>query len=153
MGPPPRFLDGNFFDLPDKNTITKSQWLKEYGPTLGYYIGSRPFILTSDTELIKRILVKDFHFFSQRPMLGIVGGFEASPDMEQALIHPEVDAKRWKEQRSLITKGKYFQGFLSTVRNPLSKMIESVKESIFSLFCSLFFGETENFGSSRERCH
>lgn len=104
--PSPRFLDGNFLDLRNRNVPIKNEWMTKYGKetgTHGFYIGVTPFVVTKDVELIRRIQVKDFHLFSQRQGFGLIGGFEADEAMVQSLVHNEVPAERWKEQRSLIT--------------------------------------------------
>jgi hypothetical protein len=97
--PPVRFIDGNFFDLVQQNVTTKFAWLKQYGTIVGFYIGSRPYIVTTDTELIRNIQVKHFQLFSLRQSFGVIGGLEAKTEMEQSLVHPEIGSRRWKEQR------------------------------------------------------
>jgi hypothetical protein len=95
------------------NVLTKSKWLNTYGKIAGYYKGSKPFIVTTDIELLKRIQVSDFqHNFTQRQSRGVIGGLEASISQMQSLVQPEINGKRWKEQRSLITKGIFFMFLL-----------------------------------------
>lgn len=85
-GPEARFFDGNFFKLmKNQNVLTVSEWYKKYGRVFGYYIGSRPRVVVSDLNLLRKILVKDFHLFSSRS--GFVrGGLQADESHEVSLI-------------------------------------------------------------------
>ena len=40
--------------------------LNEYGPVVGYFEGSIPYILTSDVQLIKLVTIKDAACFVNR---------------------------------------------------------------------------------------
>lgn len=69
-GPPPVFLFGNAFEVLQQNrSYTDSVWVKKYGRFIGYYQGTRPTLLVTDAELIKKILVKDFKHFMNRQKL------------------------------------------------------------------------------------
>lgn len=84
-GPEGRFFDGNFFELMSQNVPTVSEWYKKYGRVFGYYIGSRPRVVVSDLNLLRKILVKDFHLFSSRS--GFVrGGLQADESHEVSLV-------------------------------------------------------------------
>ncbi len=40
--------------------------VQKYGRTYGHFLGSTPSINTADVDLIKSILIKDFHHFVNR---------------------------------------------------------------------------------------
>ena len=127
----PRFFDGNLFQLVNKNVLTQGKWLKELGPIVGYYMGSTPCIVTTDTELIKKIQVKDFHLFTQKRSFGVIGGLEASKELEQSLVHADVPGKRWKEQRSLITSAfssAKMKTAVPLVDDALDAFLENIEE-------------------------
>lgn len=41
-------------------------WMKKYGKVYGSYFFTQPEIVISDEELLKKVLVKDFHNFTNR---------------------------------------------------------------------------------------
>ncbi|KAL1470472.1 hypothetical protein MTO96_004569 [Rhipicephalus appendiculatus] len=49
-----------------------SKWLKQYGDLVGYYNGAMPGIVTRDRELIKRIFINDFQYFTGRQIMALV---------------------------------------------------------------------------------
>lgn len=40
--------------------------MKKYGRVVGYFEGSTPIVLTTDTKLIKNVMIKDFNCFVNR---------------------------------------------------------------------------------------
>ena len=46
----------------------QKEWLDEYGPIVGYYMGVMPRILVSDLEILKEILIKQIDTFTNRPV-------------------------------------------------------------------------------------
>ena len=66
-GPPPHFLWGNVWDIYEHgHLVMQKRWHKQYGPVVGYYLGSIPVVIISDPELLKLIQLKDFHNFVDR---------------------------------------------------------------------------------------
>ncbi|XP_049273398.1 putative cytochrome P450 cyp-13B1 [Rhipicephalus sanguineus] len=49
-----------------------SKWLKQYGDVVGYYNGAMPGIVLRDRELIKRIFINDFQYFTARQIMALV---------------------------------------------------------------------------------
>ncbi|XP_039345853.1 thromboxane-A synthase isoform X3 [Mauremys reevesii] len=70
--------------------------ITEYGPVCGYYIGRRMYVLVSEPEMIKHILVKDFSNFTNRMTPGLV----TKPVIDSILCLRD---QRWKEVRSILT--------------------------------------------------
>lgn len=93
-GPEPRFFGGNFFEIKNKGNVpTITDWYKTYGRVFGYYIGSEPRVVVSDLNLLRKILVKDFHLFNSRS--GFVrGGLQADESHEVSLISIPLGHKR-----------------------------------------------------------
>ena len=47
----------------------QEKWIREYGKVYGYYqVGPHPTILVADRDVLKAILVKEFHKFTDRPV-------------------------------------------------------------------------------------
>lgn len=44
-------------------------WHREHGEILGYFIGYEPVLLIADPEILKKILLKDFTDFTDRPVV------------------------------------------------------------------------------------
>uniref|UniRef100_A0A8C0J6M3 Thromboxane-A synthase n=1 Tax=Chelonoidis abingdonii TaxID=106734 RepID=A0A8C0J6M3_CHEAB len=66
------------------------------GARWGYYIGRRMYVLVSEPEMIKHILVKDFSNFTNRMTPGLV----TKPVIDSILCLRD---QRWKEVRSILT--------------------------------------------------
>ena len=101
-GPDPYFLIGNGPDLWTTNVHTVGKWIQKYGRVIAVW-DFAPTVVVADPDLIRQILVKDFHLFSMRRTILPHGGFAADPEHEVSLISTDMSADRWKEQRSLIT--------------------------------------------------
>lgn len=68
FGPPRHFIFGNGPDL-QRDGFRKcfKNWRNKYGKTFGFYNGGHGTIVTSDLDLVKKILVTDFDTFYMRP--------------------------------------------------------------------------------------
>ncbi|GFT45365.1 cytochrome P450 3A41 [Nephila pilipes] len=97
-GPEPHFLSGNIEQL--KNAATPNDaitsWLNKYGNVFGYFMGEVPYIVVKDLEMLKQIMIKDFHLFADRP--GMI--LDVSPFNKTVVA---LRGKRWKEVRTLLT--------------------------------------------------
>ncbi|KAG8194931.1 hypothetical protein JTE90_021392 [Oedothorax gibbosus] len=108
-GPTPNLLFGNLLDLIRKSPLEcYGEWIKKYGKVVGYYFGANPVVLVADADLLKRILVSDFHKFINRPNFTrpVHHDNKSAPKkrvegFSQHLI--SLRDKRWKEIRSIIT--------------------------------------------------
>ncbi|XP_005405488.1 PREDICTED: thromboxane-A synthase isoform X3 [Chinchilla lanigera] len=69
---------------------------KLYGPLCGYYLGRRMYIVISEPDMIKQVLVENFHNFTNR----MVSGLEPQPVANSILCLRD---KRWEEVRGVLT--------------------------------------------------
>lgn len=83
-------LHGNFL-----STDVIGKWLNKYGKVFGFYTGETPNLVIGDLDLIKQVLIKDFHNFSNRPKL---------PIKAQPVVNTVVGLRdqRWKDVRSIL---------------------------------------------------
>ncbi|XP_055948406.1 cytochrome P450 3A41-like [Argiope bruennichi] len=108
-GPSPNILFGNILELNRKGPQKcHKEWIEKYGKILGFYHGMKPVLLVADPELLKKILIKDFHLFCDRPE-GVplrVHSFldqiiPASAIMDNLLIN--LKGEHWKKVRSILS--------------------------------------------------
>ncbi|XP_069161840.1 cytochrome P450 3A4-like [Procambarus clarkii] len=98
------------------------QWIQEYGKVFGFYVGWKPTLVVADLDLIKQVLIKDFHNFSNRPALVV-------------RAHPVVDTvvglrdQRWKDVRAILAptfsmvKMKHMAGIMNEKIDELNAII------------------------------
>uniref|UniRef100_A0A8C5YGB1 Thromboxane-A synthase n=1 Tax=Microcebus murinus TaxID=30608 RepID=A0A8C5YGB1_MICMU len=67
-----------------------------YGPVCGYYLGRRMFIVISEPDMIKQVLVENFSNFTNR----MASGLEFEPVANSILFLRD---KRWEEIRGVLT--------------------------------------------------
>uniref|UniRef100_A0A2K6GST8 Thromboxane-A synthase n=1 Tax=Propithecus coquereli TaxID=379532 RepID=A0A2K6GST8_PROCO len=67
-----------------------------YGPLCGYYLGRRMFIVISEPDMIKQVLVENFSNFTNR----MASGLEFEPVANSVLFLRD---KRWEEVRGVLT--------------------------------------------------
>ncbi|XP_036102505.1 thromboxane-A synthase isoform X2 [Molossus molossus] len=67
-----------------------------YGRVCGYYLGRRMFIVISEPDMIKQVLVENFSNFTNR----MATGLESKPVADSILFLRD---KRWEEVRSVLT--------------------------------------------------
>ncbi|XP_015277571.1 PREDICTED: thromboxane-A synthase-like [Gekko japonicus] len=94
--PPPLPFIGNLLFFREGFWENHNKLINEYGPACGYYIGRRAFMVVSDPDMIKYILVEDFGNFTNR----MVPAVTSKPLADSILILRD---ERWKEVRSLLT--------------------------------------------------
>nr|AFJ11398.1 thromboxane A synthase [Penaeus monodon] len=128
MGVPyvkPHILYGSNHQLRGKGILSSEvigKWVKKYGKVFGYYIGWKPTLVVSDLDMIKDILIKEFHNFANRPKLVI----EAQP-----VVHTVVGLRdqRWKDVRSILAptfsmvKMKHMAGIMNEKVDELLSII------------------------------
>lgn len=100
-GPKPSMFLGNIADLygPETARAVYARWQATYGRTYGMYYFRKPSLVTTDPEIIRQVLIKDFANFRDR--------FSHDDD---ALINPQLDSgiffakgETWKRIRGLIS--------------------------------------------------
>lgn len=117
-GPRPNFIFGHFREIFNEgfNTLFP-KWTKQYGPLVGFYIGGRPQLLITDFELIRRVLVKDFHIFSNRSEW-VPGGIHPTPSLQKMLLWARDNV--WKNLRATISPS--FSSYKLNAMEPLMMM-------------------------------
>src|SRR5688572_28482657 len=94
-GPPPNFFLGNLMELFSKGTVVCfSQWQQKYGDTFGFYMGGTYHIFITDTRLLKKIQISNFHLFTMRNKV-VKGGLLPTSVGQDHIIFTE----NWKRQR------------------------------------------------------
>ena len=68
-GPKPSLFIGNTPELARNNWqlhLMLENLCRKYGRVFGMYLGSAPAVIVTDPDMVKQILVKDFHKFHDR---------------------------------------------------------------------------------------
>lgn len=100
-GPDPNFILGNIIEIGREGMKSVfPKWTKQYGPIVGFYIGGRPHILVSDLELIRRVMIKDFHIFTNKSQC-VPGGIHPAPEL-QTMITWATD-NTWRNLRASVS--------------------------------------------------
>ncbi|XP_017480423.1 PREDICTED: cytochrome P450 3A8-like [Rhagoletis zephyria] len=137
-GPPPVFLFGNAFEVLQQNrSYTDSVWVKKYGRFIGYYQGTRPTLLVTDAELIKKILVKDSKHFMNRQKLNFYH------EMWNENMFNAFDEK-WKKIRS-VTSPAFTTGKLRAMHPLMTKCIDKLELYFDSLLIGNSFVTINDF--------
>ncbi|XP_028968770.1 cytochrome P450 3A5 [Galendromus occidentalis] len=105
-GPKPSILSGNLWEIYKRgHMVMQREWHAEFGPIVGYFFGPLPILLISDQELLKTILLRDFHDFADRPVslerLSDLMGPPKGTGFDESLIL--LRGQRWKDVRSTLT--------------------------------------------------
>lgn len=100
-GPKPNLIFGNLLDIAEEGYLTVfPKWTKKYGPIVGFYIGGVPQVLITDFELIRRVLIRDFHIFSNRNEV-IPGSVHPQSQLQNMILWK--NGNEWRQLR-----GKFF---------------------------------------------
>uniref|UniRef100_A0A4W4E5I4 Thromboxane-A synthase n=1 Tax=Electrophorus electricus TaxID=8005 RepID=A0A4W4E5I4_ELEEL len=70
--------------------------INQYGRVCGYYLGRRPVVVVADPDMLKQIMVKEFHNFPNRMSFR----FATKPMSESLILLRDA---RWKRVRSILT--------------------------------------------------
>ncbi|XP_068226085.1 cytochrome P450 6a8-like [Palaemon carinicauda] len=122
----PHILHGSMRTLTENTIATEviGKWLEEYGNIFGYYVGAKPFIVVRDLELVRQVLVKDFHNFSNRPKFLM----EIEPFISSIV---GLRGQRWKEVRSTLTPTFSMAKMklaIGSINNKVTELLEIVSE-------------------------
>uniref|UniRef100_A0A6M2CJ48 Putative cytochrome n=1 Tax=Rhipicephalus microplus TaxID=6941 RepID=A0A6M2CJ48_RHIMP len=93
-GPKPDLFWGNWTQLKRDRIQVMQEWITKYGKVFGIYMGDKPHMVITDTDMIKECFVKPSKIFQDRPMFFI----DAEP-FSSALTFLKGD--KWRELRSL----------------------------------------------------
>jgi cytochrome P450 len=129
-GPEPWFFIGNIgavLTMSKHFAIMYQEWYKKFhsAPYIGFYKIFNPAIMLRDPELIKDVLIKNFHHFE-------ANDFAFDEKLDPLLAHNPflVSDERWKESRNLLTplftvsKTKYFLPLMMPTCDKLSAYIK-----------------------------
>ncbi|XP_067135727.1 cytochrome P450 3A21-like [Centruroides vittatus] len=84
------------FDFYSHHGKREQKWYKKYGKIFGIYEGAAPVLVIADPHLLKNILIKDFHVFSEGRGLRFGDNI-----IDRMLVFQH--GKQWKELRSIMT--------------------------------------------------
>ncbi|KAI4901924.1 hypothetical protein NFI96_022516, partial [Prochilodus magdalenae] len=70
--------------------------INQYGRVCGYYLGRRPVVIVADPDMLRQIMVKEFHKFPNRMKFSV-----ATKPMKESLLM--LRNEQWKRVRSILT--------------------------------------------------
>lgn len=98
-GPEPSLIFGNLLEIWTQGMGPSARkWLKQYGDIVGYYNGVIPGIVLRDPELMKRIFINDFQYFTGRQIMAVVS--KNIPLNEVRLTR--VSGDDWRHQKNIV---------------------------------------------------
>ncbi|XP_075809882.1 thromboxane-A synthase isoform X2 [Microtus pennsylvanicus] len=103
---------------------------EKYGPLCGYYLGRRMYIVISEPDMIKQVLVENFSNFSNR----MASGLEPKPVADSVLMLRD---KRWEEVR-----GALMSAFSPEKLNEMTPLISQA--------CERLLTHLERYAASRD---
>lgn len=131
-GPEPSYFSGNTAEILNKGSVKAfDEWTKKFGDIVGFYNGGTPVIIVKNTELLRKIQVKDFGNFAGR---GVVSVASRHHRISRTSL-TNAPSERWKEMRSLMTpafKSSSMKSMLSLVENCVDtfmKIVAAKKEA------------------------
>lgn len=131
-GPEPSFFSGNTAEILNKGSVKAfDEWTKKFGDIVGFYNGGTPVLIVKNTELLRKIQVKDFGNFAGRGVVSVASRHHriARTSLTNA------PSERWKEMRSLMTpafKSSSMKSMLPLVENCVDtfmKVVATKKEA------------------------
>ncbi|XP_041470978.1 cytochrome P450 3A6-like [Lytechinus variegatus] len=124
-GPPPKPIFGNAMDFGRPIFEVLGEYSEKYGPVVGIYMFRRPVLVISDLDMLRNIMVKDFHNFYNKFPLPLGSG---SLDTALFLLR---DAQ-WKRVRDVITPsftGKKMKMMSDIINECADMMVEKLHQS------------------------
>ncbi|EPB73155.1 unspecific monooxygenase [Ancylostoma ceylanicum] len=70
-GPVPHIFTGNAREYEKGLHTLDERWVPEYGKTYGMFLMSTPELVSTDLDILRQVLVKDFDHFTDRTMIPI----------------------------------------------------------------------------------
>ena len=97
-GPQPSLFYGNYSEIARLGYLEcMSKWTSQYGATFVYYLGITPQVVTSDVEIIKSIMVKNFDDFVNRPPMPLL-----LKEEDEITELPLLRDDRWRRVRRIL---------------------------------------------------
>lgn len=99
------------------------RWIKEYGKVFGYFIGEMPYLMITDTEMVKQCFVKEANIFHDRPQFAV----DVEPFASSLLA---LRGKDWKKVRTVLnpsfsaSKMKMMMHALSTCTDEMLEVLD-----------------------------
>ncbi|XP_022704431.1 cytochrome P450 3A31-like [Varroa jacobsoni] len=127
-GPRPSIFVGNLYEIYSRGHLnSQRKWHLRYGPVLGYFFGHEPILLVADLNLLRKILIKDFADFPDRPEL-----FDISSNNGSIL---KLKGLRWKEARATLvssfSKNK-MKRMLPEILSMVDEFMENVRDAFIT---------------------
>ena len=94
-GPKPNFFFGTMLKSIKDGNMAHSIWVEEYGKIYGIYMRTTPTLAIADPELLKDILIRNFHSFTDR--------FVPSNEPLEAESLMNQNGAQWKHDRATMS--------------------------------------------------
>ncbi|XP_017321382.1 thromboxane-A synthase isoform X1 [Ictalurus punctatus] len=94
--PKPVPFFGNMLMFRHDSFKAQKDLINQYGRVCGYYVVRRPTVVVADPDMLKQVMVKDFHKFPNRVLFRM-----ATKPMKNSLIM--LRDEQWKRVRSILT--------------------------------------------------
>ncbi|KAK5970556.1 Unspecific monooxygenase [Trichostrongylus colubriformis] len=127
-GPKPSLFTGNTTNYEDGLHTLDEKWIAEYGSTYGMFLMSSPELVSTDLDILRQVLVKDFHCFTDRTNLLNVDPSDQTSLLATSLV--SLKGPHWYRVRSQVapafSTGKI--KLMVPVFNECSKICTSIIE-------------------------
>ena len=101
-----------------------AKWSQTYGKVFGYYEGSKPVLVVADPDMVREILIKQFHKFEERNLI-----FDNTKDPYATLI--DSAGEKWKRVRDISSptfSGKKMKTMTPLVLESINKLVERLDD-------------------------
>nr|AHL88979.1 cytochrome p450 3044A1 [Brachionus koreanus] len=126
-GPTPWPLSGNFLKVMKEGFAKHDiEIMKKYGRIVGYFEGSTPVVLTTDTKFIKNVMIKDFNHFVNRRTFD---SFSVEPTDKFMTILKDGE---WKNVRAIVTSA-FTSGKLKSMSKHINECSDVFEKNLEKL--------------------
>ena len=106
--------------------INQAEWAKKYGKVYGFYEGPTPVLQVANPDMVKEILIKQFHNFEHRPIM-----FNNSHDKYVNMA--EAIGEKWKRMRDISSptfSGSKMKIILPLVHENINKLMKRFEHHV-----------------------
>lgn len=125
-GPEPSFFSGNTSEILKKGSVKAfDDWIEKFGDVVGFYNGGTPVLIVKDTDLLRKIQIKDFGNFASRGVVSVTSRHHRISKMSLT----NAPSERWKEMRSLMTpafKSSAMKCMIALIENCVDTFMEVI---------------------------